>query len=140
MSSCEGSILESEGNDRADINLPGQQLQLLQDAANSAHGLNTVTIISLTPPAPPFFISSLSLSLSPFSCSGPLILALYNAGPLDISWAKNSPRVMAILENFFPAQTAGTALANIITGSYNPAGRLPNTWPASLNQVLITYQ
>ena len=33
-----GSVLESEGNDRADINLPGQQLKLLQDAASSAKG------------------------------------------------------------------------------------------------------
>ena len=34
-----GKVLESEGNDRADINLPGQQLKLLQDAANSAKGV-----------------------------------------------------------------------------------------------------
>ncbi len=33
-----GSVLESEGNDRADINLPGSQLQLLQDAVNAAKG------------------------------------------------------------------------------------------------------
>jgi beta-glucosidase len=98
-----GNVLESEGNDRADINLPGHQLELLQDAANSA--------------------------------LGPVVLVLYNAGPLDISWAKNSSRVMAILEHFFPAQTAGTALANVLMGRYNPAGRLPNTWPASLDQV-----
>ena len=96
-------MLESEGNDRANISLPGQQLKLLQDAAASAHG--------------------------------PVILVLYNAGPLDISWAKYSDRVTAILEQFFPAQTAGTALANVLTGKYNPAGRLPNTWPANLEQV-----
>ena len=32
-------------------------------------------------------------------------------------------------------QVAGEALANVLTGQYNPAGRLPNTWPASLDQV-----
>ena len=62
---------------------------------------------------------------------------LYNAGPLDISWAIENPRVTAILESFFPAQTAGDALAMVITGKYNPAGRLPNTWPASLDQVRL---
>ena len=67
--------------------------------------------------------------------SGPVVLVLYNAGPLDISWAKSSERVMAIVEHFFPAQTAGVALANILNGTYNPSGRLPNTWPASLDQV-----
>ena len=33
-----GNPLEREGHDRADINLPGSQLQLLQDAARSASG------------------------------------------------------------------------------------------------------
>ena len=75
-----------------------------------------------------------SLSQS-FLLIGPVILVLYNACPLDIGWAKTSDRVMAILEQFFPAQTAGTALANILTGKYSPAGCLPNTWPASLEQV-----
>ena len=34
-----GSPLESEGNDRSDINLPGNQLQLLQDAAGAASSM-----------------------------------------------------------------------------------------------------
>ena len=40
-----GSVLESEGNDRANINLPGQQLKLLQDAASSAKGRQTNLMI-----------------------------------------------------------------------------------------------
>jgi hypothetical protein len=31
-----GNVLESEGHDRSDINLPGNQLQLLQDAVDTA--------------------------------------------------------------------------------------------------------
>ena len=31
-----GNSIESEGNDRADINLPGSQLQLLQDAVSNS--------------------------------------------------------------------------------------------------------
>ena len=31
-------VLETEGHDRSDINLPGSQLQLLQDTASSASG------------------------------------------------------------------------------------------------------
>ncbi|KAG8588427.1 hypothetical protein GDO81_005970 [Engystomops pustulosus] len=67
----------------------------------------------------------------------PLILLLFNAGPLDISWAQNSIGVHAIMECFFPAQAAGTAIAKILTGSEeaNPAGRLPATWPAGMEQV-----
>ena len=33
-----GMVLETEGHDRSDINLPGSQLQLLQDSASSASG------------------------------------------------------------------------------------------------------
>lgn len=29
---------------------------------------------------------------------------LYNAGPVDVSWAVNSDKVVAIVESFFPAQ------------------------------------
>ena len=36
------------------------------------------------------------------------IVVLYNAGPLDISWAVNSDKVVAILESFFPAQVSLT--------------------------------
>ena len=34
------------------------------------------------------------------------IVVLYNAGPLDVSWAVNSNKVVAILESFFPAQVS----------------------------------
>ena len=36
------------------------------------------------------------------------ILILYNAGPLDVSWAVSSDKVVAILESFFPGQVANT--------------------------------
>ena len=98
-----GPSVETEHLDRSDINLPGNQLQLLKDAVNSTQGR--------------------------------VVLVLYNGGPVDITWAKQSKKVVAIVENFFPAQSAGTALAMILTGKYNPAGRLPFTWPASLDQV-----
>ena len=35
-------------------------------------------------------------------------------------------------------QTAGSALVDVLTGVVSPAGRLPNTWPASLDHVRIT--
>lgn len=67
----------------------------------------------------------------------PVLLLLFNAGALDISWAKGSSSVLGIMEAYFPAQAAGDALYQIITmqdGSV-PAGRLTTTWPASLDQV-----
>ena len=70
----------------------------------------------------------------------PVVLVLFNAGPLDISFAKTSSDVHAILEVFFPAQSTGRALYDVMTNSgYDsvPAGRLPATWPTDLNQVSI---
>lgn len=69
------------------------------------------------------------------SVRGYTVLVLYSASPVDISWAKENGKVVAILQNFFPGQSAGTALARVLTGKYNPAGRLPYTWPASLHQI-----
>uniref|UniRef100_A0ABM5ES04 Fibronectin type III-like domain-containing protein n=1 Tax=Pogona vitticeps TaxID=103695 RepID=A0ABM5ES04_9SAUR len=67
----------------------------------------------------------------------PVILLLFNAGPLDISWAKAHNGVGAILACFFPAQATGLAIAKVLVGDEgaNPAGRLPATWPAGMHQV-----
>ncbi|XP_034975135.1 uncharacterized protein LOC118087022 [Zootoca vivipara] len=67
----------------------------------------------------------------------PVILLLFNAGPLDVSWAKAQDRVGAILACFYPAQVTGLALAKVLVGAKgaNPAGRLPATWPAGMHQV-----
>ncbi|KAJ6655616.1 hypothetical protein lerEdw1_004968 [Lerista edwardsae] len=67
----------------------------------------------------------------------PVILLLFNAGPLDVSWAKGNESVGAILTCFFPAQAAGLAIAKVLLGAEgtNPAGRLPATWPAGMHQV-----
>ncbi|XP_064327612.1 uncharacterized protein LOC135316806 isoform X2 [Phalacrocorax carbo] len=67
----------------------------------------------------------------------PVILLLFNAGPLDVSWAQAHEGVGAILACFFPAQAAGLAIARVLLGKAgaNPAGRLPATWPAGMHQV-----
>lgn len=69
------------------------------------------------------------------SVGKPTLLVLYNAGPVDVTWAKQN--VDAILENFLPGQEAGKALLAIITGEVNPGGRLPYTWPLDMDQVML---
>ncbi|XP_072030528.1 uncharacterized protein [Amphiura filiformis] len=68
----------------------------------------------------------------------PVILLLFNAGPLNVTWAVSNAGVQVIMECFFPAQATGDALYRVFTNTNgaNPAGRLPATWPASLSQVL----
>ena len=64
------------------------------------------------------------------SLGKPVILILFAAGPVDVSWAKDN--VPAILLAFYPSQSTGTALANVLFGDFNPSGRLPVTWPLTL--------
>ncbi|XP_059161796.1 xylan 1,4-beta-xylosidase-like isoform X2 [Physella acuta] len=61
-----------------------------------------------------------------------IVLLLFNAGPLNISFADESEEVNAIMECFYPAQATGEALVNVLFnkfGKASPAGRLPITWP-----------
>ncbi|MFZ2054038.1 MAG: glycoside hydrolase family 3 C-terminal domain-containing protein [Candidatus Aminicenantales bacterium] len=56
----------------------------------------------------------------------PVVLILLNGSALSINWA--SQNVPAILEAWYPGQAAGTAIADVLFGDYNPAGRLPVTF------------
>ena len=88
-----GSELEREGHDRSDINLPGNQLQLLKDIASVAKCMVV-------------YFSCISTVTVHFFLDTAIVVILYNAGPLDVSWAVNSSKVMAILESFLPAQVS----------------------------------
>ncbi|KAG5555216.1 hypothetical protein RHGRI_012682 [Rhododendron griersonianum] len=59
---------------------------------------------------------------------GPVVLVLMSGGPLDVSFAKNDPRVSAILWVGYPGQAGGTAIADVLFGRTNPGGKLPMTW------------
>ncbi|OMO58430.1 hypothetical protein COLO4_34658 [Corchorus olitorius] len=59
---------------------------------------------------------------------GPTVLVLMSGGPIDVSFAKNDPRISAILWAGYPGQAGGTAIADVIFGTTNPGGKLPMTW------------
>ena len=54
------------------------------------------------------------------SSKGPVILVLMSGGPLDISFAKNNPKIAAILWAGYPGQAGGAAIADVIFGAHNP--------------------
>ncbi|XP_030548511.1 probable beta-D-xylosidase 6 [Rhodamnia argentea] len=58
----------------------------------------------------------------------PIVLVLTGGGPLDVSFAKNDPRIASILWIGYPGEAGGKALAEVIFGDVNPGGRLPVTW------------
>ena len=59
----------------------------------------------------------------------PVVLVLSNGRPLSTQFAVR--RIPAIVEMWFPGEDGGTALAEVLLGQYNPAGRLPVTVPQS---------
>ncbi|KAK8718149.1 hypothetical protein V6N13_045394 [Hibiscus sabdariffa] len=59
---------------------------------------------------------------------GPTILVLMSGGPIDVSFAKNDPRIAAILWAGYPGQAGGAAIADVLYGTTNPGGKLPMTW------------
>ncbi|XVF38825.1 hypothetical protein REPUB_Repub20aG0135500 [Reevesia pubescens] len=59
---------------------------------------------------------------------GPTVLVLMSGGPIDVSFAKNDPRVRAILWAGYPGQAGGAAIADVLFGKTNPGGKLPMTW------------
>ena len=87
---------ESEGNDRADIKLPGKQDELI--AAVAAANPNTVVVLNV-------------------------------GAPVTMPWVDD---VAAIVLAYYPGQENGNAITNVLTGAANPSGKLPITFPKTL--------
>ena len=61
------------------------------------------------------------------------VVVLVASFPIAINWSQaNVPAILHITHN---AQEEGTAIADALFGDINPAGRLVQTWPKSLDQV-----
>ena len=67
----------------------------------------------------------------------PLVVLLSSGRPLDLS--RIEPLADAMLEIWQPGITAGIAVAGILSGRYNPSGKLPITFPYTTGQIPIYY-
>jgi beta-glucosidase len=61
------------------------------------------------------------------------VVVLISSFPYAIIWTQHN--VPAIIHMTHNSQELGNALADVLFGDYNPAGRLVQTWPRSLDQL-----
>jgi len=97
-------IEEGEFSDRAYLNLPGRQEELINKIA--ATGI-------------------------------PIVVILVGGSAITMNnWLKNVP---AILDIWYPGEDGGSAVADVLFGDYNPAGRLPISFPVFEGQLPLVY-
>jgi beta-glucosidase len=67
--------------------------------------------------------------------ANPRTVVVVNAGsPVVLPWAEDAA---AVVQGYFGGQEFGAAIADILLGAAEPGGRLPTTWPASLEEVPV---
>lgn len=67
----------------------------------------------------------------------PVILVTIQGRPLNLNWA--SAHLPAIINAWYPGEQGGNAVADVLFGDYNPAGRLPLSYPRSVGQLPVYY-
>lgn len=60
------------------------------------------------------------------------VVVLETGNPVAMPWLAKVP---AVLSAWYPGQRGGDAIAEIIAGKFNPSGRLPVTFPMSVEQL-----
>lgn len=67
----------------------------------------------------------------------PVVLVVLSGRPLDLSW--EDAHLEAIVEAWYPGTTAGDAIADVLSGDYNPSGKLTMSFPRSAGQIPVYY-
>jgi beta-glucosidase len=92
--------IEGESHDRFDMDLPGNQNDLVREI---------------------------------YKANPKTVVVLLNGSPLSIGWLKEN--IPAVVEAWYPGEEGGTAVADVLFGDYNPAGRLSMTFYKSVEQL-----
>jgi beta-glucosidase len=97
-------IEEGESQDRAYLNLPAHQEEMINQIAATGK---------------------------------PVVVVLIGGSAITMTkWINNVP---SILYAWYPGEDGGNAVANVLFGDYNPAGRLPITFPVFEGQLPLVY-
>ena len=72
-----------------------------------------------------------------YTTGKPVVTVYIQGRPLDMNFATEKSN--ALLTLWYPGMEGGSALADILWGDYNPAGRLPISIPRSVGQIPVYY-
>ncbi len=67
----------------------------------------------------------------------PVVMTLSSGRPLLVPWLLE--RADTVLATWYLGSEAGHALADVITGRWNPSARLPVSWPHDVGQIPVFY-
>lgn len=67
----------------------------------------------------------------------PLVVVYVEGRPLNKNWADENAN--ALLTAYYPGEQGGNAIADVLFGDYNPAGRLPVSVPRHVGQLPVYY-
>ena len=69
------------------------------------------------------------------TAANPRTVVVVNAGaPVEMPWRDQAA---AVLITWFPGMEVGNALADVLLGDAEPGGRLPTTWPATIEDAPV---
>ncbi|WOI52661.1 beta-glucosidase BglX [Parvularcula sp. LCG005] len=66
-----------------------------------------------------------------------VVLVVMSGRPLILTWADEN--VPSILQAWHLGHESGHAITDVLTGKYNPSGKLPMTFPRSVGQIPVYY-
>ncbi|GAB2704944.1 beta-glucosidase BglX [Mucilaginibacter koreensis] len=72
-----------------------------------------------------------------YTLGKPVVLVLMNGRPLTLEW--EDAHFPALLEAWFGGTQAGNAIADVLFGNYNPAGKLTMSFPRNVGQIPVYY-
>jgi beta-glucosidase len=66
----------------------------------------------------------------------PTVVVLIGGSAITMPWLD---RVGAVIDAWYPGEAGGDGVADVLFGDYNPAGRVPITFPVSEGQLPLSY-
>lgn len=123
------SIMEDEGQDRSSFALPSGKVPAMVE--------KTGALIVEGGKTPLIEIDQEKMIRDLIATGKKVVVVLHNGAVVDISpWVD---RCAAVLEAWYPGEQGARAIADVLTGKYNPGGRLPMSWARNIGQNPVFY-